>query len=414
MRSSFVRLLVAGALVAPAIGLSAPASAQSAPVQKGVGIRLVDAPSARREDPRAQLYVVDHVRPGGGFTRRIELSNGTGGPVTLQLYAAAAEVRAGQFAVVEGRSTNELTSWVRVDPPSVSLAPGGRAQATVTVAVPASASEGERYGVVLAELPAQAAAPGSIAVASRVGVRMYLSVGPGGEPRSDFVIESLTAGRESDGRPVVRATVRNTGGRALDLSGELRLTNGPGSLSAGPFPAKLGTTLGLGEIEPVTIPLDRSLPDGPWDARIDLKSGTTARTATARITFPAAGAVAPPVLARPVTSGGPGLPVIVAAGAGLLALLALVFRLVRRRRRRPGAPPAEVEHEALALHAQAPGPEALEELLGALRQADGKAREALVDAAASYGREQLLASAALPDLPVDTAKMLGARVARRR
>lgn len=389
-------------------------SAQSQlPVQKGVGIRLVDAPSARREDPRAQLYVIDHVRPGAGFTRRIEVSNGTGAPVTLQLYPAAAEVRAGQFTVVEGRSTNELTSWVTVDPPTVTLAVGARAQATVRVAVPTSASEGERYGVVLAELPAKAAAPGSIAVASRVGVRMYLSVGPGGEPRSDFLIESLTAAREADGRPVVRATVRNTGGRALDLSGDLRLTNGPGSLSAGPFAAKLGTTLALGEIEPVTVPLDRSLPAGPWDARIELRSGTTTRVATGRITFPAPGTVASPVPATPVTSGKSGLPLLAGIGAGILGLLGLLFLVLRRRGRgneddrKPAAaavvvplqPAPSVERDALRRHAEAPGPEALEELLVALRQASADGRDEVAEAAASYGRTALRRSKAYTDLP---------------
>ena len=125
---------------------------------------------------------------------------------------------------------------------------------------------------------------------NRVGVRIYLSVGGGNEPASDFGITTFEARRDADGNPLIAAAVHNTGGRALDLSGELRLTNGPGGLSAGPFEAKLGTTLGVGQTEPVLVTLDRAIPAGPWDARIVLRSGLTEREATARVTFPAEGA----------------------------------------------------------------------------------------------------------------------------
>ncbi|MEU6432166.1 hypothetical protein ABZ860_40205 [Microbispora sp. NPDC046973] len=56
-------------------------------------------------------------------------------------------------------------------------------------------------------------------------------------------------GRERDatGHPVLAAQVRNTGGRALDLSGSLSLSEGPGGLRAGPYPAVLGVTLRPGE-----------------------------------------------------------------------------------------------------------------------------------------------------------------------
>jgi hypothetical protein len=83
---------------------------------------------------------------------------------------------------------------------------------------------------------------------------------------------------------VVLATVHNTGGRALDMSGTLQLLAGPGGLSAGPFPVTLGTTLAIDDTEPVTIALDKRLPAGPWDARITLRSGLIERSARATIT----------------------------------------------------------------------------------------------------------------------------------
>ncbi len=124
---------------------------------------------------------------------------------------------------------------------------------------------------------------------NRVGVRIYLSVGPGGAPLGTFVIESLTAQRMPDGQPVVIAAVHNTGGRALDISGTVDLSRGPGGLRAGPFPATLGTTLAIGDTEPVRTRLDKRLPSGPWSAHIALHSGLVERTADATITFPAFG-----------------------------------------------------------------------------------------------------------------------------
>ena len=49
---------------------------------------------------------------------------------------------------------------------------------------------------------------------------------------ADFAIGAVTASRGQGGNPQLSAQVANTGGRALDITGELRLTGG---LSAGPF-----------------------------------------------------------------------------------------------------------------------------------------------------------------------------------
>lgn len=319
-------LIVAGLLSVSATTL--PALAQ-APVQS-VGIRIVDAPTNRADDPRARQYIVDHLAPGATITRRVEVSNDTSTSQVVQLYAAAGSIKDGTFQFADGRAANDLTSWTTVVPATVSPAPGGRVLVTVTVAVPADASPGERYGVVWAELPAATAQGGGITAVNRVGVRIYLSVGPGGEPASDFAIATFEARRDAEGNPVIAATVNNTGGRAVDLSGELRLTNGPGGLSAGPFDAKLGTTLGIGQTEPVLVVLDRAVPAGPWDARIVLRSGMLEREASARVTFPAAVASSSEPVATDTSRGGstPWLPAL----GGLAAVIALSVGVLLRVR----------------------------------------------------------------------------------
>jgi len=322
---------MAGAVV---LAAGAPASAQA---PQTVGIRLVDVPTNRTDDPRARQYIVDHLAPGATITRRIEVSNDTATSQVVHLYAGAASIVDGNIVFGEGRAANDLTGWTTVDPPTVTLAAGRKATAAVKIVVPASARAGERYGVVWAELAPAVPTGGGVTAINRVGVRIYLSVGPGGEPASDFTITALEARRADDGSPVLAASVRNTGGRAVDLSGELRLTNGPGGLSAGPFPAKLGTTLGVDQTAPVLVPLDPAIPRGPWDARIALRSGTTERDATANVTFPEQAATsAGPVEPRSRSGSGRSILVLLAIGGAVAVALGLV--LARRRTPSPVRP----------------------------------------------------------------------------
>jgi hypothetical protein len=320
-------LLAAGAL-APAAGVWAQPKAGS------VGLRLIEAPSGRRADPRARSYIVDHVHPGNSISRKIGVINSSNKPARVVLYSGGAELVGGKFVPLEGSARNDLATWTTVSPGTIDVRPSVEAVATVKIAVPRDASPGEHYGVAWAQLPKSTPKGGGPSEVNRVGIRIYLSVGAGGEPASDFLIDSLTAKRTADGTPQVVATVRNIGGRALDMAGSLRLTNGPGALSAGPFPAQLGTTLGVKQTEPVTVSLNKQLPDGPWDATITLRSGLLERSASATITFPHSQGAAKPVK---VKSGSSGLWEEALVGLGaliLLVLLLLLFLFFLRRRRR--------------------------------------------------------------------------------
>lgn len=330
------RLLAALVLVAVAASAGAAGAAPRAPAPGSIGLRLVDIPVSAPDDPRARLYIVDHVAPGTVVERRIEVSNTTTNTAHIVLYPAAATIANGSFLGAAGHIPNDLSSWTSVDPGAYDVPAGGRAMATVTIAVPSDAAPGEQYGVVWAEVRSAPISGGGVIQVSRVGIRLYFSVGPGGAPAADFTIESLTAERSPDGNPIVLVTVRNTGGRALDMSGTLQLLAGPAGLSAGPFLATLGTTLAIGDSEPVTFALDARLPAGPWDARITLRSGLLERSARATISFPDAGA-SPPVT---TTSGRSGWLFPAIGGITLLLLLGVaallaVFRRGRHHSRSP-------------------------------------------------------------------------------
>lgn len=331
MRTTGIVIALAVGALAPtanAFAVQPPAAANGA-----IGIQLLEAPKDRAADARAHVYVIDHVHPGAVVRRKFALTNSSSQPVRMTAYAGAANIQNGDFIGAPGRASNELTTWTSVTPQQATIPASGRVNGEIEIDVPENASTGERYGIVWGEAAAAAGA-GGVAEVNRAGIRIYLSVGTGGEPASNFTVDSMTASRGSADEPVVTARVHNTGGRALDMTGSLKLSNGPGSLTAGPFPAKLGTTLGIGQTEPVTVLLDKALPAGPWLARLDLQSGLLKRAATATITFPAQGSAAP-VSAKLVQGNAPSPWRYVVGGILVLLLIGLLLLFFLKRRSRP-------------------------------------------------------------------------------
>jgi hypothetical protein len=285
-RRGALALLVA-CLVVLAGSTGAPAGAAPKP-GTGLGIRLLEAPVALKDDPRAQSYIVDNLPPGTTITRKIQVSNATGSTQRVSLYPGAATIPSGQgFTVLDGRAGNELTSWISVTPAEATLPDGGTRDAEVRIAVPRNATEAERYAVVWAEIGGSAPAGGGIVGVSRVGIRVYLSVGPGNGPPADFRLGSLTPGRSSAGAPQLVVDVENTGQRALDPRGTVTLSDGPGGVSAAPVTAS-GASIGPGQRGSVVFPFDKAIAAGPWKAAVSVSSGPITRDSTGTISFPGA------------------------------------------------------------------------------------------------------------------------------
>jgi hypothetical protein len=194
--------------------------------------------------------------------------------------------------------------------------------------VPTNASSGNRFAVVWAAVSASPPSGHGITLVSRVGVRMYLSIGPGGAPSSNFSLGPLTTERSSSGKSLVVDVVHNTGRSELALSGQLKLSKGPNQLRAGPFVASSGSILAPGASERVTIALDSNFPRGPWRADLRVSSGSLQRSTGATITFP------PRVGTRkPLKSGDLLVPLTIGGACTLLAL-SIWSMLARQRRRR--------------------------------------------------------------------------------
>jgi hypothetical protein len=296
-----VLALLVGMIVPAASASATPPHEAAVPLggadAGGIGIRLVDVPAAVR-DPLARSYIVGRLEPGTSIRRRVEISNSTGSIANVGVYAAAARLRRGDFAFAPSHSRNELSDWTSVDQAALRLQPRSSAVETLTIEVPKNASSGEHYAVVWAEISAPAPTAGGVTLVNRVGVRMYISIGPGGALAANFAIGALTAKRSASGEPRVVAEIRNSGRRTLEVGGHLTLANGPGGLRAGPFPVKLRTALAPNQAELATVRLDDRLPRGPWHAHLVLNSGRIHREATATIRFPPESSAARPAVAH--------------------------------------------------------------------------------------------------------------------
>ncbi|MFG2843360.1 peptidase [Kitasatospora sp. NPDC048296] len=323
----------AGVMPAAAHGAPGAPSPQDPAAGRAISIKLLDAPESRRADPRAHAYIVDHVTPGSTIERRVEVTNKSSTPMHVNVYAAAATIAKGEFTFAPEHTPNELTGWTSLDTTGLDLAASETARVRTTIQVPRDAAAGERYGVIWAQTGNPTDRSHTLTVLGRVGVRMYVDVGPGGEPPSDFRIERLYPTRSRDGREEVRARIHNTGGRALDISGALSLLDGPGGQHAGPFSAaKTGTTLGPGDRGEVVVPLDAPLPNGPWTAELALRSGLVEHTTRATITFPTTPGSIGAVAAVAQEEDFPTPAVAWLSALALAALCLLLSRFLRRRR----------------------------------------------------------------------------------
>lgn len=311
-------------------GVSQAATASSPPQPGEIGIRQVEIPSSQAGNPRDEEYIVDNPAPGAVVTRKFEVVNLGPTPVRVTVYPAAATISGGTFQGAASDTQNEMTSWVSVSRSALTLAPHRGADLLATIRVPGNAPSGEQYGVIWAQEASRGA--GSVMLVSRVGIRIYLSVGPGGSAPPDFTLGTPVASRTSAGVPFVRVPVHNTGGTAVDVTGTLQLTGGPGGVSAGTFRAEAADTLAPGQSYPDTFVLRPKLPDGPWQASFTMVSGLVTKTETVTLDFSGA----------PATAAHKSFPVVLvaAATAAVVILVIAALLIIRSRRSRRTLRPA--------------------------------------------------------------------------
>jgi len=293
VRRLWTALLVVAAIIVSASPAGAVLITQAKAPPVGIGIRLVAVPTGPSSDPLGRLYIIERLAPGTSVRRQVQVSNSTRAIANVDVYAAGASLGRDGLTFAAGRVQDQLSSWTKVSRDVLRLKPGTDALETVTLSVPKDASSGEKYAVVWAQVSAASSAHRGLLLVNRVGIRMYVSIGPGGTPPPKFTIGRLAAKRSTTGKPFVALSIHNNGTSPIDISGSLTLSNGPGGLRGGPYPVTLGSELAPGRSELATAVLSKQLPDGPWKAAIRLVSGPTVRSASVTLTFPALAGAAP-------------------------------------------------------------------------------------------------------------------------
>lgn len=285
-------LALAAAVIAPAAvavpaSAAVPATAAPKPATQRFGVRLVDVPVSEANDPRALRYIIDYLPTGTTISRRILIVNRESRRERFTVYPDTATIGDEHFIGDPGDTRSALTEWTRVQHSVITLGPEASAMDLVTIRVPRGAVRGEHYGVIWVQQIShfRDTAGVDIKEIARVGIRVYLAVGQGGVPPTRFAITSITGLRTASGEPYILADVRDTGGRAVDLSGSAGLTQGPGGTSAGPFRSQQIITLAPGQSGDMTFAVGKRLPNGPWLARVTLVNGLNKVTGAATVDF---------------------------------------------------------------------------------------------------------------------------------
>jgi hypothetical protein len=280
-------LLTVGAVIVLSPSWSAAASTGASTSALGtIGIRLVPIRGGLPESPLSNSYIVDRLSPGASLVRTVEIDNDTINLANVSIYVAGADVVQGSFLFSPGSTADELSSWSSLRTGSVQLAPHSQTFDTVTIRVPRDASSGEQHAVVWASVSAPPPSGRGITLVSRVGVRMYVAIGPGGAPPSKFTLGMLSATRSTSGKVQLAARIYNTGKSTLDLNGRLTLSHGPNAIRAGPFLVKAGVLLAPGRSELATVLFGSRFPPGPWRVDLNIKSGFLSHSTIATMTFP--------------------------------------------------------------------------------------------------------------------------------
>ncbi|WP_282944903.1 WxL protein peptidoglycan domain-containing protein [Cellulomonas endometrii] len=328
LRASVAGVLVAAALLLAPAGAGAvvgPAAADPTALSWGV------VPAENDQGAGRANFAYD-VRPGQEVRDAVVVTNHGQTALDLDVYAADARTTtSGQLDLLPAdEPSTGVGTWVQLDLPAVSLAPGASVEVPFTVRVPADATPGDHSGGVVTA--AVSADDGStVRLDRRLALRMHLRVDGAVAPA--VAVEGLavehrgTANPLAAGTVVVRYRVTNTGNarvlptEAVTVAGlaGTRRTVPSAAADAEPLEVLPGSSL---ERE-VVLDGVRSL--GPVDVQVQavatavgLGGGATARAAAE------ASVVAVPWALVAL------LVLVVAAGVALL---------LRRRRTRAGVSP---------------------------------------------------------------------------
>lgn len=147
------------------------------------GLLALVTPAAAKLDLEVAPIRAEHQIPAGvEETNVVEIWNRGNEPVRLRAYLQDWHLeRRGALGFSRpGSQPRSLAPWLRLNPTDFQLRPGGRGEIRYTITVPATAAPGTYWTALLIEGQAVQAAPSPrrLALAGRVAVMVYETVGP--------------------------------------------------------------------------------------------------------------------------------------------------------------------------------------------------------------------------------------------
>jgi len=409
--------LGAAVLCAVTVLFATPAGAQT-PTNDVQSVGMAPTES-KPDDPNAGQWFVFSIAAGGSATTKARITNPASVPQVVKLYLSDLVFGADGTPTIPDRKPEEVGAWGRFEQATVTVPPRGDVLVPILLNVPANAEPGDHVGAAVAE---SQPIGDTVKIIKRIATRLYITVP--GEATKSFTVVNVRRKLSSMWFPKdieVTTLVRNTGRVRLHPVVSVGKTKAAG---ADPLLARSVETY----VAKVPVPWY----GGPVKVSVDVKTDAgTKQVPSSMFVIPWGNLALMPVgvallfalrgLWRLRTRKMRGLQAdlrrlekLVAekqtgAGAAKAALAqhgaaaggtsgdgesdpeAERIRSIRagiKRARRNGAQ-EPLERLSLALHDT--GEDALAELVAALDNASDATRPALVTAAASYGRDRLVA-----------------------
>lgn len=175
--------------------------------------------------PRFELFG----NPGDTIVDKIRIKNGSDTNETYQMQVEdfKAQGDEGGVALIDPGSpstTFSLATWITVDPPRITIAPGEESTVNYTIRIPRNGEPGGHYASVLARRAGQGS-PGAAAVDTRVGSLILLRVS--GNVTEKAHVESFRAQESYAQHGPVTFVLRsaNDGNVHVQPSGTIVITN---------------------------------------------------------------------------------------------------------------------------------------------------------------------------------------------
>ncbi|MFG1994194.1 WxL protein peptidoglycan domain-containing protein [Actinoplanes sp. NPDC048988] len=315
-------MIVRGALAAVLLFVLAPAPAQAALDKDGV--RWSVQPSTAK-GPDGRDYVVRRAAPGERLTDYVGITNLTAEPLTFNVYGTDAfTTEDGSFSLLAAaQKPTDVGSWIGLAAAKYTVPANTRLDVPFSVSVPANATPGDHAGGVVTSIAQETTGANGqkVLVDQRVAARVYLTVAGAAAPKLTIdnvrMEYSQSANPADGGSMTVRYLVRNAGNLRLSGTGSVKVT--------GPFGWKLAQT--------GAMDIPELLPGGS----ITITEKITGVQPTVRLAAdvdvqPLYFAERLPAVARSTNVWAWPWALLAVLGA---ALLYLVFRFARGRRRRP-------------------------------------------------------------------------------